>query len=220
LKRLKLVGPGSPLRSIPHRDAVTVLDLSEATPKNEDVEHVLKLSGLTEVKICPSEMTGPGLRPLARLPRLRSLLVQELPRDKDLRHLKDIRQLGKLTINDRSIDFAGLACVAELVELEELSVSSYGVNNGGLAHLGKLNALRKLHLDRASGFGAADFAHLSKLPGLTELSTRGLDEKALPHFKGMTNPKELRLGQYFSEWFSVAAMKELREALPNCAIGQ
>jgi hypothetical protein len=36
----------------------------------------------------------------------------------------------------------------------------------------------------------------------------------------MKNLKELRMTHWCAAWFSAPAMNDLREALPNCAIGQ
>lgn len=81
---------------------------------------------------------APGVRDLS--------VAQSQVTDAGLVHLKGLRRLNRLRLNDTEITDAGLAHLADLTRLEHLGLSGTQVTDAGLAHLDGLIALNSLAL--------------------------------------------------------------------------
>jgi len=84
---------------------------------------------------------------------------------------------------------AGLAHLAGLTNLTELSLGFTGVKDAGLAHLAGLTNLTELNLRNCKGVTDAGLAHLAGLTNLAYLGLNGtgVTDAGLVHLAGLTN---------------------------------
>ena len=129
-----------------------VLDLSGVELTDEDAQHLTAFPALESLDI--AGCTPAGLAQLPKLRKLQSLRVigfEPNLDDDSLATIGKLTQLKTLWLRSDEITDAGLAHLAELVELESLSLPA-SINGPGLAHLAKLAKLKRLKLDSAIGF--------------------------------------------------------------------
>jgi hypothetical protein len=113
--------------------------------------------------------------------------------------------LKTLDFTDSDIDDGGLACVAELTQVERMSFfGSRGLSDAGVAHLKDLKNLTLLDLrnesftatkPRAPRVTDAGLGHLAGLSKLEYLNLQGqhITDAGLKHLKGMPNLQTLSL---------------------------
>jgi len=150
-------------------NAVAALKTSGAQLKHDGDGAVV------EVSFRGTSVGDDALEPLASLPRLRSLLL-----------------------NDTAITDAGLATLGTIATLENLDLRGCAVSNDGMAHLAGLKKLRGLKLAGSEGKTTVDDDGLAALAELTELKAVALDklwvsEVGLAHLKNSRKLEELYL---------------------------
>ncbi|MHC4400927.1 MAG: leucine-rich repeat domain-containing protein [Planctomycetota bacterium] len=163
-----------------------------------------------------------ALTQLERLPKLRELLVdgglvigqsgtaifaggpESFLWKQDLAHLKDLRQLESLHIQNVFVTDAGLRDLKGLAKLTTLSLGFENagsiichpipVTDAGLVHLRGLTELKTLELDHSRITGAG-LSHLKGLAKLERLSLRKsrLTDAGVGHVNGLTNLRSLDL---------------------------
>jgi hypothetical protein len=161
------------------------LSLGSARP-TWDSDDIRKLVGL--------RLAGPDAsdQMLSRIPSLVSLrLLSVWPAspqamtNRGIGHVAQLTDLEFLTIAQNQIDDAGLARLKSLKKLRGLVLEPAHVGNTGLAHLSDLCCLQTLSLNGAS----VDDAGLVALEGLVHLEflslrRTGVTEAGLPHLQG------------------------------------
>ena len=101
-------------------------------------------------------------------------------------------------------------------QLAWLDVSKTQITDAGLAHIGKLTNLTRLHLEK-TGITDAGLPHIAKLEKLEYLNLYGtkVSDAGIANLKGLKNLKKLFL------WQTAVTDKgaaDLKSALPNCDI--
>ena len=128
------------------------------------------------VELVKSRATDSDLDLLSRLPRLESLdITGGNVTDAGLKHLRRLKGLQRLYLNDLPITNSALAAIADLTQLDVLSLRNTKIDDEAMAHLKKLSALSVLNLAKT---GISNKA-LRQIQGLTNLDTLVLaDTKA------------------------------------------
>lgn len=183
---------------------------------NSELANVEKLPDLQNLSLMATDVTGAGLihlkgltnlkslrlglnlkikrPPLSHLSKLMSLeslsLVGIEIEDSELVHLEGLK-LRKLFINGTKIGDAGLAHIKALTTIDTLKMDDTKITDSGLVHLKPLTNLTYLNIDDTKVAGSGLF----QLAGLTKL-------------KSLWLPSEV----------DDAAVKKLKNALPNCNI--
>jgi Leucine-rich repeat (LRR) protein len=115
--------------------------------------------------------------------------------DKDFVHLKDLTGLLALDISSmKQIDGSGLAHLANLKSLKELSCFNTGIEDFALEHISKFHSIEELSLywTQINGSGLIHIKNLTSLKNLS-LSKTSITDESLAHLKDMTWMKELEL---------------------------
>jgi len=224
LERLSLVAlpVDKGLRHIQDLRSLRELNLSQSALSDQGAIHLAKLPGLTRLDVHATKITDRGIRSLTPLRDLqyldvsynrgltdegfRTLFGEKLIHfDASFTHLGDesLSGLGKCRFL-RSLDLAGtsvtnegLVHIKNLGQLESLSLTSTGLDVGGLKLLssGKLRNLKRLEI----GWSKVTDSGLELLPrfhALEKLSLKGLlIDEGLRHIQGLSSLRELDVSQ-------------------------
>ena len=136
----------SPLLLVPHAQAA---DEQHTIAQLKKTASGLRQDGagnLIEVNFRGSAITDQDLVPLPRLPKLRSVLL-----------------------NDTQITDAGLATLGQIRSLENLDLRGCGITNRGIAFLSGLNRLKALRLSGKNGRTQVDDGGLAEIGKLQNL---------------------------------------------------
>lgn len=157
--------------------------------------HTLRhCESIERLELPRSQVTGPGLAALAKLPALREIVLH----DRDLGAagldaLRAISTLRRLELSGNAADpsFAGLAALAAL---EQLRLHYPELDDRAAAELGRLVALRDLDLahSQISDVGLAHFAALANLQVLVLSHTR-VTNRGLAALSGLRHLRQLHL---------------------------
>ena len=126
--------------------------------------------------------------------------------------------LSKLGLGSTKVTDDALATIEKFTELEELALGQNHIGDDGLRHLVPLKKLRRLDLGvnwNITNDGLKYLADLTQLEEL-DLTATGVNDDGLEHLKVLKQLKKLRIDTYY---WSDAAISALRQALPNCEIG-
>ena len=116
-----------------------------------------------------------------------------------MQHLRGLRRVQSVLMNDTAITDAGLEPIGKLDTLRNLDLRGCPVSNTGLVHLKGLKKLKALRLSGKSGATTVDvegFNHISSLNGLKVLAADflfGDMVAAISRLDGVTNLEELYL---------------------------
>jgi hypothetical protein len=135
-------------------------------------------------------------------------------KDRDLIHLKEMRQLTLLSLNNTNVTDQGMIRIKELKQLRNLRLDSTKISDAGLVHLKDLKHLRGLSLWNTKVTDAA-MVHLKELKKLESLilSSTKITDKAMTHIKELTQLETLVVNftDVTNEGLShIKEMKELR----------
>jgi hypothetical protein len=136
--------------------------------------------------------------------------------DAGLEHLKVLKQLETLGLENTQVTDAGLEHLGGLTQLNSLVLSGTKVTDAGLEHLKGLTQLNVLSLANTQ----VSDTGLGHLKGLTRLTMLALDgtkvmDAGLEYLKGLT---QLRFLDLRGTKVTDKGVKNLKEALPNCTI--
>jgi Leucine-rich repeat (LRR) protein len=151
------------------------LKLSGSGLNESRAEFLATLTGLQTLDLSENkELTGPVLRHIATLVRLRKLdLGGTGLGSSGLTHLDPLRDLEKLNLDSSGVSDANLLGLPPLPKLTHLILSSLpNLSDRGFARAGEWTALRHLELTNTP-VGDAGVAHLAGLPNLSYLRLQG-----------------------------------------------
>ena len=146
-------------------------------PKLSSLRHLahLDLSG--------NPVTGVGLRHLAALPELNSLILSgPTIRDEAMEALTQCHRLERLSVHNSQVNDAGLAHISRLVNLKSLALMTGPFTDQGVAELVRLGRLKELRF-YGSGLTDESLKHISQLASLQELWIRSTDDETEPPLK-------------------------------------
>lgn len=160
---------------------------------DQDLEIVQGLSSLQKLELSGSEVTSAGLVKLAGLKNLYTLhLANTKVDDSGLKSLSGLRNLGILSLSNTKVSDAGIGELRSMPNLEMLSLDGTAITDAAMQVISQMVNLKELILTRTkvSDSGAELIKSLKKLERLKIHETQ----------------------------VSLEKMKEISEALPNCAV--
>jgi len=178
--------------------------------------HLAHLTGLKELNLSLTFVTGTGLRHIEKMKSLECLSLPRNVSDAGMNHVAKLTGLKRLYSKENNITSRGLASLAVLRELEELELGCNRMEDDGLVHLKQFPRLQYLML-WGKGFTPAAMVHVKEIrslrifyPGSPITDDEGLAQLA-------TLPKLERLSLYHCEGITdaglahVAKMASLRQ---------
>lgn len=193
------------------------IDLSATLVTDDQLRHLAGLTGLRNLLLNGTAITGEGLwhlRPLVNLELIN--LSDTAANDAALDHLQAMIFLKRLFLANTKITKAGLAKIAALPALESLNLFGTRIDDNGLASLRNATKLRDLGLAHTK-VGDAGLQHVVAIPSLERLDLSGLkvhDESA----KGLVLLTKLIWLGLDATPFTKLGVQELQKGLPSCQI--
>lgn len=186
-----------------------VTSVSFYNPVTDDqIAPIADFDRLLAFELHRTHVTDAGLARLKSLNWLRQLHIEQKGLSIGEINSKEVRkifqELDHLTYNQKvgeimrrrgaAITDAGLAHLASLTSLQELTLLLPGITDAGLAHVGKLTDLRVLKLIN-TGVGDAGLVHLKGLNRLRELTItgEGVTDAGVASLAGLTGLRSLAL---------------------------
>ena len=186
---------------------------------NAQARHLGHLTGLTELSIQHTQVTGPGLRALKPLRELEKLMYfSEQANNDSLRSIGELTSLETLSLGKAKWDDTGLAHLSNLNKLEELNLPFAGIPGRGfdavmqlpnlkyisggmffknvhLSRLKKSKSLKALHLSGNTLLNDDSMKYVAQLPQLEYLDLwhTNIGDAGINHLRTLTSLKRLGL---------------------------
>jgi tRNA A-37 threonylcarbamoyl transferase component Bud32 len=168
-----------------------------------DAAELANLADLGELELgqCPN-LTDAGFTVLARNPSLTKLVIEHAPRvtDAGVKNLENHQKLRGVYLTDTGMTAAGVASIATIAGLRELSFHGHTITDDWLAAAARAVWLEQLYTGYSigrtgAGIGADGFVHLAKLKNvyLLDLDSAVVDLGALKGFPEMPSLTQLFL---------------------------
>lgn len=131
-------------------DDIQMLDFTQYEDADDSVlEDIPHLAGLQALNLSGTHISGPGLKNLAQLKKLKWLgLVVRYLGDDEIAPLADLAALESLNVRNTPISNRGMAHVSKIKTLIHLDICGTSVDDDGLKHIKNLTSLRRLHFFR------------------------------------------------------------------------
>lgn len=190
-----------------------VLDLYGSKVCDEDLAALKLLPQLKLLYLGP-QVTDAGLEHVKCLKKLMMLGLNNTKiSDAGLEHLRSLTQLTALHLRDTKISDTGLDHLKLLTRLTDLDLCKTQVTDAGLVHL---KWLTRLHLLSLSGTQISDagLAHLKPLTQLWELCIGGtkVSDAGLEHLRPLTQLVDIELRE---TQVTKAGVEALRKQIPE-----
>ena len=172
------------------------------------------LTNIQELRLAQTKITGPGLATFTNLRKLD--LNYSTFGDDGMKYLANMRQLEDLSLRDTLVTDAGLQHLAGLTNLVSLDLYGARLTDAGIWHLANLKKLQRLNLLGATVTDDAA-AVLGGLPELRELNVyrSQISNVGLAKLQSLKNLQSLDV-RYTR--VSRGGIDDLRRALPNVRI--
>ena len=189
-----VASPGVATEAAPLPDVMARLAANGGVVRRDPAGKLVDLD-LRACAVTNADLAGiTGLRDLAAL-RLSGKSGATTVDDDGLRHLAGLTALRTLMLDHLWVSGEGLAALAPLVRLEELTLAQTLVGDDATEAIAACPRLRRLRLARTSVSGQG-LAMLAKLPQLADLDVSEavqIDDAALEHVGRMTGLRKLNL---------------------------
>ena len=209
VQRLALVLPEECLRTVYYVDFPK--DTTDA-----DLEVLRDLPNLTQVNLNEAaSITPAGLAPLAELPRLEVLYLNQTPaRDEGLAHARHLHGLKEIWIEHTGITDASIPWIASNPALTHLDLDGARITDKSAPLLAKLQNLEVLAL-RGTHITSRGVAELARLPRLKHLYLKetAVDDEGLQH---LAKIKTLETLDVRRTRVTDAGKKRFQLARPGC----
>lgn len=198
-----------------------VLDIKDSPITDAGVEQLKVLPRLEDINLQRTNITDVSLKTFQGFPALKRLrIVRTNVTDEGLVHLKGMTQLELLNLKDCiGVSDQGLAHLADLKRMRNLTVWGSQVTDEGLKHLAGLTNLKALGLDNTQVTDEG-LQHLVKLTSLTELKMYEtfITDAGLVALAGMTELSKLQVRGTGVQDAGLAHLKHLSKLkqLPSC----
>lgn len=163
----------------------------------------LEVSDVTNVQLDGAAIPGGDLTPLLQAVSLQALSMSGAAglNDASLAVLRELKDLRRLKITDlKAVTPAGFAFLRELTQLTELDLGGTRIGDEGLAHIAGLAEMRNLSLgtgEQGCAVTDAGMLHLAKLTQLYFLSLENnpIQGTGFQHLSNLTGLRTLLLDQ-------------------------
>ncbi len=187
---------------------------------NKCLEDIAKLKNMRDLGLPQdANLTISGLKSLNSLENLERLDLYRILQDNtgmDISGLKNLKILaiGLDNKEDNRLRDSDLACLSQLKNLEDLSISTVGIGNEGLKHLQNLTNIHRLQLLN-SKIDDEGLRYLSRMEKLVDLWISGADFSG-EGFKYLHNLKRIqRLEIHSYKRVNQQYINRLRKELPE-----
>ena len=157
---------------------------------NRNKSYIVGLTGLKELGLRLTNASGEGMRFIKEMKSLECLTLPGRIDDAGLAEVAEQRSLKRLHFSGKNlVTNEGLAVLAKLSSLEELSLTGSRIGDDGLVHLAKLPSLRYLML-YGENFSDAGMAHLKNVPSLKILNLahlKQITDEGVEYLSGLEN---------------------------------
>jgi internalin A len=165
-------------------------------PADLVLEKLAVQSGIKTLQLGGKQATDHGLEHVGRMLGLEELILFPARQvtDAGVAHLRGLKHLKKILIDQSRMTDEGLRTLAELPELEHLKLYRHGFSDAGLAHLKRATKLKTLLIGSGtSGVTDAGLASLQGLADLEELDVSGsmVTDAGLDRLRGLTKLKDV-----------------------------
>lgn len=195
------------------------LDMGNCNLTDEALRHIGSIGTLRVLRVDRNKITDDGLQHLSRSSALESLDVSgrrgiEGP---GLRHLAGLRELKELDLQYVPLDCDWLNEIINL-PLEKLMLSKTSLEDAHLAHVGKIDSLVILSVDRTNvtGAGLANLTNLKSLQQLYVNETTALE--GAEHLRQLPSLNYLGIETKDPDKPNKSILEQLQKALPGCRI--
>ena len=188
------------------------LRISNTEISDKSMQYLSQMTNLRELELVWTSISNSGIATLRRFPHLRKLLVSTDTsiNDDGLKLLADLTELESLTLSGNSLSAHVLKHVKSK-KLRELELVGYTFGDDAISYVQAMSNLEELHL-RSASISDEGLAGLNKLKKLTtlEISQCSVDGTGLKALKGL---KQLRTLKFHGYARLPQAMKISPEAL-------
>jgi hypothetical protein len=188
---------------------------------DDDLAAICKQGELESLKISIPGVTPPGLRHLRDLKILTKLELQEFALNEDAAvEIAQLTGLTRLSISPHQVEVDGLATIATMRGLNELRVfPDDPITDEQVACLASMSQLHALSLSPCFELSDESFERLAGMNGLRRLSLGNLklNERKIAALATMQGLKGLELWSDGADHEPID-LNPLRQALPNCPI--
>ena len=155
---------------------VRIVELVKSKATNDDLKLLVHFPHLEALDITGGEITEVGLVHLKQLKGLQRLYLNELPLTNDgLANLAGLTKLDVLSLRKTDIDDKGMRHLKKLKQLTVLNLSKTGITNNALSQIQGLKKLDTLVLADTAATGEG-FSHLRALKNLPNTQCRSVRE--------------------------------------------
>lgn len=187
--------------------------INESQLTDAQFKNIRGLTGLEELLIYKSTITGRSLRLFSRMTKLRKLTLVQSDRiqDTDLKRLSRLKSLEILQLGDAHVTGTGIGHLSQLDSLRVLALVVPNASGQGLDKIAQLPKLEQLDLIHSGGFGDEAIASLSAAPSLRvlRLIRQPITDKALEHLLQLENLQELTLAHASITDQGIHALKKM-----------
>ena len=160
------------------------------------LEKLAGQSGIKTLQMGGQQATDHGLEHVGRMSGLEELILFPARKvtDAGVAHLRGLKHLKRILIDQSHMTDEGLQTLAELPELEHLKLYRHSFSDAGLAHLKRATKLKTLLIGSGtSGVTDAGLASLQGLTDLEELDVSGsmVTDAGLDGLRGLTKLKDV-----------------------------
>jgi hypothetical protein len=170
----------------------------EGSPGELDPRLLLELPHLKVVVLSGPQVSDVWLNYVVQIPELHGLALlgnEKGPSPAALSRLQFLKKLRWIRLDGAWVTDDSVACVANLSQLNSLSLRSPNVTPGIFASIGQLAELRQLDLAGMEHLGDDETEHLGKLSKLQWLQAvnTSIADRTVAHLAGLTELEELDL---------------------------
>ncbi len=205
---------GKSLADVAKVPALKGLTIQRTNIGDDDLVHLEKHPQLVELKIGNTNVSDAGIERIARFcPHLEELDVQYLPLTcRSGRAIAQLKKLENLNIGNTSIGVGGLAALATLPDLRQLSLPKIATDRG-MQEVGKMKSLRTLFIyyAKVTDAGTAHMAGLTNLEFLRLICHEELTDDCLVHLGRLKSLKHLELTSNRIEGHGLIHLNELSD---------
>ncbi len=197
---------------------VTSVSLQQSEFQDADLTRINHaLSGLEDLTLIESRITGEGMKHLNGLENLQTIMIDGCQANElGFTNLSRLKNIEEVVIIGLGVTDANLDHIGEIPNLRRLTLWNTNISDHGLRHLRELNRLEFLNLN-SPRLGDPGLVHLKTLTTLKAIHLEGtaISECGIMHLKDLPNLKKI---SSFRNAITEDGVESLRKAMPSCDI--
>lgn len=187
---------------------ISSLSIYDSDVTSVGLELIAELQDLEELILSGTTVSTKGMKAVAKLRKLKSLMPGRDVTNEGLEHLVDHPNIEWLDLQTCSITDAGVEHLHKLPQLKYLDISNQNIKAPGLMKLQGIKSLEHLHM-RSAGLKDADLAAFSGIASLKTLCLDFNDELTGSGFEKITGLDSLETLAIYQVPFDGENLKHL-----------